>query len=71
SKGGVDKVEAINASNVVQLALFQEEHPLVEELKQLELDDMTPLEALQLLYRWREQLVAPSKKGKRNKRGGG
>jgi DNA mismatch repair protein MutS len=31
-------------------------HPLVEELGGLALDDLTPRQALELLYRWRESL---------------
>ncbi len=39
-----------------QLPLFpREEHPLVEELKGLEPERLTPLEALELLFRWKER----------------
>ncbi len=59
------------AKKVVQLALFQEEHPVVEEIRLLDIDNITPREALQLLYRWQGKLSASGPKGKRNKRGGG
>jgi len=42
----------------VQLTLFPETHPLLEELQRLDPDNMTPLEALTLLYKWRRQYGA-------------
>jgi DNA mismatch repair protein MutS len=40
-----------------QLSLFgPEEHPLIDEIKGLNLDEMTPLAALQELHRMRERL---------------
>lgn len=40
-----------------QLSLFEaEEHPIIGELRQLNVDEMTPLAALQELHRLREQL---------------
>lgn len=45
------------ASRYVQLTLFQPmEHPMVEELRQLDLDKMAPLDALVWLKRWQEQI---------------
>lgn len=38
-----------------QLSLFDESHPVVDRLRELDLDDMTPLSALQELHRLREQ----------------
>jgi len=70
-KKEAEKTGVEQTPKVVQLALFQEEHPLVEEIRLLDLDSITPLEALQLLYRWRDKLSASGPKGKRNKRGGG
>lgn len=37
----------------VQLQLFQEENPLQAELQQLDIDSLSPREALELLYRWK------------------
>lgn len=40
-----------------QLQLFgTEEHPLLDSLRKLEIDDMTPLQALQTLHRFRAEL---------------
>ncbi len=41
----------------LQLALFaEEEHPLIDELRQLNVNEMTPLAALQELHRLRQQI---------------
>ena len=41
----------------LQLTLFETgEHPLIEEIRRTDLDSMTPLEALQKLNEWREQV---------------
>ena len=43
----------------LQLTLFAPaEHPLVDELRRLDLDATTPLAALQLLQRWQEKVKA-------------
>ena len=40
-----------------QLALFEEEeHPIIDELRQMNVNEMTPLAALQELHRLREKL---------------
>lgn len=45
-----------------QLSLFGgEHHPLLEELRELDLDEMTPLKALEELHRLREGLVRKKK----------
>ena len=44
-------------SNERQLSLFVvEEHPLFDEIRQMKLEEMTPLAAMQELSRIREQL---------------
>ena len=41
----------------LQLALFgPADHPLLDELRRLDLDHLTPIQALQLLQRWQEDL---------------
>ncbi len=41
----------------MQLTLFETaEHPLLEELRKTDIDSMTPLEAMQKLSEWREQV---------------
>jgi DNA mismatch repair protein MutS len=47
----------------LQLTLFgAAEHPLLEELRQLKLDNLTPLQALQQLQQWQETLAKEGKK---------
>ncbi|MAT72437.1 MAG: DNA mismatch repair protein MutS [Planctomycetaceae bacterium] len=49
-----------NRAGQFQLTLFElADHPLLDEIRAVDPNDLTPLEALQLLTRWREQL-APS-----------
>ncbi len=41
--------------SLIQPPLFPEENPWLEELEQLDLDNLSPREALNLLYRWKER----------------
>jgi len=42
----------------MQLTLFAAaEHPLIDEIRQLNVDEITPLEALRLVNRWQATLV--------------
>jgi DNA mismatch repair protein MutS len=41
--------------SLIQPPLFPEENPWLEELEQLDLDSLSPREALNLLYRWKER----------------
>lgn len=44
-------MQEITTSSVMQMTLFSaEQHPLVEELKQLAIDELTPIEAIGKLY---------------------
>jgi len=46
----------------VQLTLFgPAEHPLLDELRQLDLDNMTPLEAMRHIQEWKDRLAAEKK----------
>ena len=40
-----------------QIALFPELHPLVEELESLDLDQIPPLQALNILYQWKKKFI--------------
>ena len=42
----------------VQLSLFPETNPLLEELRALDIHNLTPIEALNLLYRWQQKYGA-------------
>jgi len=49
-----------------QPMLIAEEHPIVEELRQLDINSLTPLDALTQLYAWQKR-VETGNKGKRTK----
>jgi len=51
---------------VFQPMLIAKEHPIVEELRQLDINSLTPLDALTQLYAWQKQVEA-GKKGKRTR----
>ena len=45
----------------LQMSLFgAEEHPLIEKIRQLDLESLTPLETMQRLGEWQEQLEEES-----------
>ena len=46
-----------------QLALFPETNPLVDELKALDMNTLSPIEALNKLYEWKKKYLATDKKG--------
>jgi DNA mismatch repair protein MutS len=49
----------------LQLTLFAaEEHPLIEQLRQLDTNNLTPLAALQLLTEWQQEVRTDQKKTK-------
>jgi DNA mismatch repair protein MutS len=52
SSGSAVKVSQASAH---QIALFPETNPLVEELKQLDINALTPIEALTRLYEWKKR----------------
>ncbi len=44
-------MQEIQAPAVTQMTLFSaEQHPLIEEIKQLVIDELTPIEAIGKLY---------------------
>lgn len=50
----------MRAPKAKQLPLLSLEHPLLEELKNLDVDSLSPIEALNRLYEWRERLRGES-----------
>jgi len=52
----------MRAPKAKQLPLFSLEHPLLEELKDLDVDSLSPIEALNRLYEWRERVKGESNK---------
>ena len=55
-------VPRVEAASVEQLGLFGSMHPVVERLKELDIDNLTPRQALEQLA----QLVDEVRSGKRN-----
>ena len=52
-------------SNQWQLTLFGfEEHPLLDEIRATNLDDLSPREAVNLIHAWQEQLATVPAKAK-------
>jgi DNA mismatch repair protein MutS len=49
------KAVKINPHASQQLALFPETNPLLMELKSLDLNTLSPIEALNKLYEWQQQ----------------
>ncbi|MCS7178434.1 MAG: DNA mismatch repair protein MutS [Anaerolineae bacterium] len=50
-----------------QPVLFADEHPVVEELRKLDIAQMTPLEAINKLYEWQQKVgkdTAPRRRGR-------
>jgi len=56
SEGGPGAASFASADPDRQPALFSLSHPIVEELKALDTDSLTPLDALNLLYRLKQEL---------------
>ena len=51
----LEQIPVERKESLVQPPLFPEENSWLEELEQLDLDSLTPREALNLLYRWKER----------------
>ncbi len=52
----------IEAGPSTQMALFPETNPLLDELKEIDLNTIPPLEALNLLYEWQRKFIDHQKK---------
>jgi DNA mismatch repair protein MutS len=48
----------INPHAVQQIALFPETNPLLDELKKLDINSLSPIEALNKLYEWQKKFAA-------------
>lgn len=51
------KAMKINPSAPRQLALFPDTNPLIDELKSIDLNSITPIEAMTRLYDWQRRFV--------------
>jgi DNA mismatch repair protein MutS len=49
------KAVKINPMAAQQIQLFPETNPLVDELKQLDVNSLSPIEALNKLYEWQKK----------------
>jgi DNA mismatch repair protein MutS len=49
------KAVKINPSAPMQMALFPETNPLVDELKELDVNSLSPIEALNKIYEWQKK----------------
>jgi DNA mismatch repair protein MutS len=49
-------------SEAFQPMLIAQEHPVVEELRHLDINSLTPLDALTKLYAWQKQVQEKNKK---------
>ena len=50
-------VEPSRLNSVQQMALFPESSPLLDELQSLDVNSMSPLEAINKLYEWKRRYV--------------
>ncbi len=56
-------VESKSRGGDLQLTLFAtQEHPLLDKIRELNSDELTPIEALQLIHEWQQQLVEPQQR---------
>ncbi|RPI33658.1 MAG: DNA mismatch repair protein MutS, partial [Chloroflexota bacterium] len=55
------KAVKINPHAAQQMALFPETNPLVDELKNLDVNSLSPIEALNKLYEWQRKFVQKNK----------
>jgi DNA mismatch repair protein MutS len=54
-----------------QPVLLAKEHPIVEELRQMDVNNLTPIDAMTKLYEWQRQVQGHGGGRKKGKRGGG
>ena len=45
----------------MQMTLFEVGHPIVDEIEQLDIDGMSPMQALQRLHEWKQRTAAMSR----------
>lgn len=52
-----DEANQKMAVNNDQLALFPQTNPIIDELGQIDLNEITPLESLNILYKWKQKFI--------------
>jgi DNA mismatch repair protein MutS len=55
------KAVNINPSTSAQMALFPETNPMLDELKKLDINALSPIEALNKIYEWQKKYVSKEK----------
>ena len=60
-KGGAE-LKLGKKTKVAQLSIFDTEHPILQKIKALNLEEMTPISALNLLWEFKQSLVSQNKK---------
>jgi DNA mismatch repair protein MutS len=55
------KAVKINPHAAQQMALFPDTNPLVDELKSIDINALSPIEALNKLYEWQRKYVLDKK----------
>lgn len=51
------KTVQISPASAQQLMLFPETNPLIDELKKIDINSLTPIEALNQLYEWKQKFI--------------
>ncbi len=59
------KAVRINPNLPQQMALFPETNPLLDELKNLDINSLSPIEALNRIYEWQRKYVGEEEKKKK------
>ncbi len=52
------EIKTSDKKKIFQLPIFSSQHPLIEEIKRLKLEEMTPIEALNFLWKAKERLLS-------------
>jgi DNA mismatch repair protein MutS len=55
------KAVKINPMAAQQMALFPKTNPLVDELKELDVNSLSPIEALNKIYEWQRKFITKDK----------
>jgi len=56
------KAVRINPSTPMQMALLLETNPMLDELKEIDVNSLSPIEALNKIYEWQRKYVEKGKK---------
>ena len=54
---GLEKTEITGAGIVSQPSLFAPQHPVLSEMEEVDVNQLTPLDAINLLHRWKQLLA--------------